>query len=240
MKKKFVMIIGVLVMILSASQALIAEASTQEPRGIIVTGDAVIEKEPDQTTIQFTILTTGKTSTEVQAENAKISSRVYQAFLSEGIERNTWKTVQMSLSPQYDYSGAKSKMVGYQMVHRIMVVLPGTEKAGKVVSMLVENDVNNIDSIQFGLKDPKGAQREALALATQNAKTKAEVLAASSGTRITGIAYMGEPTVSYRAYDGYYDKRAVADMAGAALEQQVWASTINISARVEIRFEIVE
>lgn len=227
-------------MVLNASQTIAVEAATQEARGIIVTGDAVIEKEPDQTTIQFTILTTGKNSSTVQAENAKISSKVYQAFLSEGIERDTWKTVQMNVSPQYDYSGSKSKMVGYQMIHRIMVVLPGTDKAGKVVSMLVENDVNNIDSIQFGLKDPKGAQREALALATQNAKTKAEVLAASSGTRITGIAYMGEPTVSYRNYDAYYEKRATADVAMGALEQQVWASTINISTRVEIRFEILE
>lgn len=240
MKRKFAMIITGMIMIIGASHLIVTEAAAQEPRGIIVTGDAVVEKEPDQTTIQFTILTTGKTSTEVQTENAKISSRVYQAFLSEGIERNAWKTVQMNLYPQYDYSGSKSKMVGYQMSHRLMVVLPGTSTAGKVVSMLVENDVNHIDFIQFGLKDIKGAQREALTLATQNAKTKAEVLATSAGTRIIGIAYMGEPTVSYRAYDRYSEQKAIADMASGELEQQVWASTINISARVEIRFEIVE
>lgn len=236
-KLSMIFILGMIV-ILSSFSVVSAEEQIV-PKGMIVTGDALIEKDPDQTTIQFTILTNAKTSEEAQNQNAMITSRVYQSFLSDGLERKTWKTVQMNLSPQYDYSSSKAKLIGYQMVHRVMMVLPGTDRAGKIVNMLVDSGVTNIDSIQFGLQDPKAAQREALAAATRDAKEKAQIMAASSGAVITGVAYAGEPTYRYQPNVAMYDRKVMAASAPVA-EQQVWASTIQVSARVEVRFNLSE
>ena len=70
-KNYFALVLGVLVVFLM-NQALAAPTDVPLNRGIIVTGTSSIEKEPDQTVIQFTILTTGKKREEVQAENNQI------------------------------------------------------------------------------------------------------------------------------------------------------------------------
>jgi Uncharacterized conserved protein len=237
MLKKICLLLMMGIVFLSGAQVNAAEQNVL--RGIVVTGEASLEKEPDQTTIYFMILTNKKTSEEAQAENAKITSRVYQAFLAEGIERKSWKTTQMTINPQYTYSGSKSKLTGYQMVHRVMMVLPGTEKAGRVVNLLVDSGVENIESIQFGLKDPKAAEREAIAAATREAREKGEIMAAASGARIIGVRYVGEPT-SYGRSNAYMVAGRTSATGDVAMEQQVWASTIQVAARIQIHFELAE
>ena len=68
-------ILGLLTLVFVTLSTVSFAAAPQLPTGIVVTGNATLEKEPDQTQIFFTIYTTGKTSEEAQADNAKISSR---------------------------------------------------------------------------------------------------------------------------------------------------------------------
>lgn len=233
-------IIGFMTLALAAFCAVTFAATPQLPTGIVVTGNAVLEKEPDQTQVYFVIHTTGKTSEEAQAENAKISSQVYQAFMADGIDRSAWKTVQMDLSPEYvhDDSG-KGKLKGYQMNHGVLLTVSGTDKAGKIVNMLVGSGVENIQYIRFGLKDPKAAQREALAEATKDARARAEIIAAETGATIKSVRYVSEPRVVYQDNAGYADMSRNKEES-APVEQQVWAGSVNITATVEIHFELVK
>ena len=240
-KNYFALVLGVLVVFLM-NQALAAPTDVPLNRGIIVTGTSSIEKEPDQTVIQFTILTTGKKREEVQAENNQIASRVASAFFQAGVERKDWKTIQLNVGPLYDYnSKGESKQNGYQMTHQIIVTLPGVTQAGKIVNLLVDSGVTNIDSIQFTLKDQNGAFKEALVEATKEAREKAEIMAAASGAKIKGVRYIGTPIYQYRPYNEEVSpkKYAVADMA-VREEQQVWASTVDVNATIQIHFDLVE
>ena len=78
-----------------------------------------------------------------------------------------------------------------------------------------------------------------MAAATKDAREKAQIIAASSGAVIVGVAYAGEPTYHYQPSSAMYDRKEVK-MAAGAPEQQVWASTIQVSARVEVRFNLGE
>lgn len=212
-------------------------ATSELPTGIYVTGSAVVEKEPDQTKIQFTIYTTGKTSEEAQGKNSIISSNVYQYFLSEGINRNSWKTTQMDLGPQYDRNNSTTKIIGYQMTHRVLVTMNGTDKAGEIVTLLVNSGISSIDSISFGLKDPKGAQNEALAQATKDAKERAEIMAKNAGAVMGNVKLISQPTVSYQDRAGY----ANMDIGeNETIEHQIWVENINITANVQIQFNLIK
>lgn len=215
----------------------VVSAASELPTGIYVNGNATVEKEPDQTTIQFTIYTTGKTPEEAQAKNSIISSNVYQSFLSEGIDRNSWKTMQMDLSPQYDHNNSTTKIIGYQMTHQVLVKMNGTDKAGKVITLLVNSGVSNINSISFGLKDPQGAQNEALAEATKEAREKAEIMAKNAGARVGNVRLITQPNASYREKSGYAN---TAIDENGTLEHQVWAESITITANVQIQFDLIK
>lgn len=235
MKKITTFIIALLVSVFGYAGA--ALAASELPTGIYVNGSATVEKEPDQTKIQFTIYTTGKTPEEAQEKNSIISSNVYQSFLSEGIERNSWKTTQMDLSPQYDYNNSTTKIIGYQMTHRVLVTMNGTDKAGKIVTLLVNSNVSNIDSISFGLKDSQGAQNEALAEAAKDAKEKAEIMAKSAGASVGNVRFISQPNASYHEKAGYANTGVGEN---GALEHQVWADNITITANVQIQFDLIK
>ena len=239
-KNYFALVLGLLI-VFAVNQVLAAPSETPLNQGIVVTGTASIEKEPDQTVIQFTILTTGKKREEVQAENNQIASRVASAFFQAGIERKNWKTIQLNVGPQYDYnSKGEAKPNGYQMTHQIILTLPGVTQAGKIVNLLVDAGVTNIDSIQFGLKDHNGAFKEALVEATKEAKEKAEIMAAASGAKIKGVRYIGTPVYQYRPRTTEFSGKLYAADAVAREEQQVWASTVNVNAVIQIHFDLVE
>jgi len=235
MKKITTFIIALLVGILGYPGIVLA--ASELPTGIFVNGSATVEKEPDQTKIQFTIYTTGKTPEEAQGKNSIVSSNVYQAFLSEGIERNSWKTTQMDLSPQYDYNSSTTKIIGYQMTHRVLVTINGKDKAGKIITLLVNSKVSNIDSISFGLKDPQGAQNEALAEATRDAREKAEIMAKTAGAAVGNVRKIIQPNASYQEKAGYANTGISED---GAIEHQVWAESINITANVQIQFDLIK
>lgn len=235
--KKFGKIGILMVLLLVFGSVSFANAMTEElPKGIWVTGSAVIEKEPDQTTISFSIVTTGKTPSAAQNENAQISSKISERFLSEGLERGQWKTVRMDLIPQYESSRVK----GYQMTHQMSLTLADTNRAGKIVNILVDHEVNKIDSIVFGLKDPKAAEYEAIAQATKDAKQKGETLAKAAGARVSGVSFIGPPYAVYQPQ--MYMNRAMKAVAAEdeRIEQQIWASTIEVTARIQICLDIVE
>ncbi len=239
-KNYFALVLGVLVVFLM-NQASAAPIETPLNKGIIVTGISSIEKEPDQTVIQFTILTTGKKREEVQAENNQISSRVASAFFQAGVERKDWKTTQLDVGPLYDYnSKGESKQNGYQMTHRIIVTLPGVTQAGKIVNLLVDSGVTNIDSIQFTLKDHNGAFKEALVEATKEAREKAEIMAGASGAKIKGVRYIGTPVYQYRPRPAVVTGKEMAADMPVRDEQQVWASTVDVNATIQIHFDLVE
>ena len=141
----------------------------------------------------------------------------------------------------YDYnSKGESKQNGYQMTHRIIVTLPGVTQAGKIVNLLVDSGVTNIDSIQFTLTDHNGAFKEALVEATKEAREKAEIMAGASGAKIKGVRYIGTPIYQYRPRTAEVSaKNAGANMA-VRDEQQVWASTVDVNATIQIHFDLVE
>lgn len=234
--KKFNIILLTILFVLVGLSVTNGASST----GAVATGTSMIEKTPDQTVILFTIVTSGKTSEAAQAQNSLLSSQVYQSFLADGLDRKSWKTESMELSPTYDPDSSKRKITGFQMTHQVMVTLDGTNRAGSVVKLIVDSGVDKIDYVQFKLKDPFTTQKEAMALATKDAKEKAEIMASAAGVEIKNVRYIGEPTVQYNTNASYvnlsaYKGKEVIDIA----EHQLWAGDIQISAIVRIVFNLL-
>lgn len=221
--------------IMLITTAGIASAESEQT-GIQVIGEANIEKTPDQTIIQFVIETTGKTPEIAQVENSKISSQVYQELIGQGIGREQFKTIQLSLDPQREYNkDGTNKVVGYKMTHQISLRLDGTDKAGSMVTSLIASGVTQIYSVKFGLKDEKLAQCEALAAAVKDAQSKAVALAEASGRRIIGVRAIEEQGINLRRPVGInYEMKSAAD---GAIQQQTWAGDITVTATIIVTYD---
>lgn len=218
----------------------LTSAEATQLQGVIVQGAASIEKIPDQTKFQFSIETIGKTSEEAQNKNAEISSQIYRNFLANGIDRNSWKTVQMNLSPYYEYNSGKQKMIGYKMTHRVLLTVDGTSNTKGIVRLIAESGVGRIDSILFGLKNPKEAENEALVKAIEDAKAKARIMASSAGEQIKNVRLVDQVTTFGGNEIRYGGNFQIIDDKGEIFEDVFWVGPILVQANIQMQFNLIK
>ena len=114
------------------------------------------------------------------------------------------------------------------------------ENIGTYIDIAFAAGANTFDSISFSVKDDSAARKEALELAVQNAREKAEVIAMAAGKQLGEIEQISEASYqeySYESNDGAniaYAKEAAA----AGVETTVRAAQVSVSAKVEISYEL--
>ena len=88
---------------------------------------------------------------------------------------------------------------------------------------------------------PGEAQQQALRLAVQQARAKAETLADASGLKIASVVSIEEETSAYGGYgSGAIYTNARMDMPAAEASTMVQASSLEVVATVTMEFALAE
>lgn len=166
-------------LLLSATHA-VAQIPARRPY-IRATGDAVVSSRPDQVKVSVGVITQGATAQEATESNASQTAAVLAALRQLLGANADIRTVGFSVTPQYRFTtGQPPTLIGFQTTNTVEVTLNDLTLAGRVVDAAVAGGANNITSLRFTLKDPAPAQREALRLATIQARQHAEAIASNS------------------------------------------------------------
>ena len=205
---------------------------------ISVSGEGVIEVAPDRATVSLGIVNRDKNASLVQNENARIANDIINAVSALGIDKKNIRTGNYSFHPYYRQDSKKQAVLdGYEANNTVIVIVDDLNLVGKVIDAALKNGANNVDSLQFGIRNKEKLQAEALRLAVRDARNKAEAVAAELGKKIIGIravsvnsGYVSAPR---------FNKMAMAEMAmDAAIETPIEAGTLSCSAGVNIEFEM--
>ncbi len=231
-------IILCLAMVLTFLFSSTAFAAEERLPTISVSGEGVIEVAPDRATISLGITNRDKNATVVQNANARIANDIIKAVSALGIDKKNIRTGNYSFHPYYRQDSKKQAVLdGYEANNTVMVIVDDLNLVGKVIDAALSNGANNVDSLQFGIRNKDNLQAEALRLAVRDARNKAEAVAAELGKKIVGIR-------SVSVNSGYvsaprFNKMAMAEMAmDDARETPIEAGTLSCSAGVNIEFEM--
>lgn len=172
--------------------ATAAESQGEDKRGTVsVTGTATDNYPPDTAVLIIAIENTSSTVSQVTQKNNAISEKVISGVkkLLKSDAGDEVKTSSYSLEPvnEYDQVSRKNKFIGYKAVNQITVKTKQMLNLGRFIDSAVEQGANRVDNISFSLSDTKGFCKSLLKQATENARSDAEVVAQSLGTRIVGI-----------------------------------------------------
>jgi len=201
-----------------------------------VMGSASMQVPSDQLTILFSVQTESTSASDAQNQNSIITSQVLNSLYSMGILNDSISSVSyyLYINPYYDKEGVLINKT-YVAVHSIKVELKDNQmqKGGDVIDTVVNTGANRIDSVSFDLKEEtkNSLKIKLLSDAVENAKQKAEALAASSGTKIIGIYQIGESSVSI------YPIRYPLDYLGVEKTTLI-PGDVSISASVSISYKI--
>ena len=231
-------------LILSESGLLGGKASAQEksskdsPPSITVTAEATVKASPDQAQIDIGVVTQAATAQAAATQNAQKLDATISALrraLGSGADI---KTVNYSLTPNYRYprEGGQPTIEGYNASNTVQVKTSDLAQVGKIIDAATGSGANNIQSLQFSLKDEQAVRAQALREASLKAKAKADAIASALNLKVLRVLHV-EESGQIRPVPMY----ARAEMAQVAqAPTPIEPGTIEVQSMVTLTVEIAQ
>lgn len=207
------------------------DTTPRQPR-VIVTGDAVVQAQPDTAILSVSVVTQNKSALEAQQENARRSERVLSAVREAAGAGAEVKTSGYVLTPQRVYrENQPPAITGYEARNSVTVTLGDLSRVGRVIDAATQAGANNVENVSFTLRKDRPAQEQALREATAEALSKAQAVAQSLGGRVLRVVEVREA--------GAIPPRPLYETAGFARAQvaPVAQTPIEIGA-IDVRSEV--
>ena len=209
------------------------------PPIISVSGEGVVEAQPDRATISVGVVTREKNPSAVQAANARAASNVINSIVALGVERKNISTGNYTFNPVYrHHDNGKRTLDGYEATNSVTVIVDDLNLVGKIIDAALSHGANRVDSLNFGLRNKAAYQDEALRLAVLDAKRKAQVAAAALGKNILSVRSVSINSNSVSAPRNYKMARSMAMEDAAEFETPIESGTLTCTASVHVEFEI--
>ena len=232
MKKLLVLLTCVALLALCAGPALAEGEGTK----LSVSGNGTVLVESD-----LAIVTVGvrEASADVLVAQATVNEKIAaikQALLDAGVQETEINTDSINIYANYDYSDNTEVIVGYTANNSLSVRTTDMDNVGSLIDAAFAAGANTLDNVQFTVQDDSEAREQALTKAVEDARRKADVLAAAAGMQVTAIESIAESGVY--TYDSM---RNFAQMDAAATEGSgagtlVQAALVSVDASVLMDF----
>lgn len=211
------------------------------PRLLTVGGEAEVKVAPDRADVSFAVEASEKTLADAEKLVSDGVARLLKLAESLGIQKGQVRSAQLSVHPQYDGSvvSNRPRIVGYQVSRQVEVDLNDLGKLGRLLQGAVENGANRVSGVAFSSSKKDEHQRAALALAAEDARANAAVLATAMGVKLGRLRAlvasesggMPQPMMFER---GKMSMSAASDGAAQTYE----AGEIRFTASVTAEFEL--
>lgn len=211
------------------------EHSSTLPPSIRVSSEAVVTAKPDRAQLDIGVMTQASQSQAAATQNAKDLDAVLKALRKLLGADSDIRTISYSLQPNYQYSpqGGPPTITGYTATNVLRVTLDDLTKVGSVIDTASQAGANQIQRVQFTLKDEQAPRSAALKEAATKARSQAEALAAALGVKTTRILSAVESSpIVYPMQDVQF---ARAEMAAST---PVQPGMIEVRATVTLTVEI--
>jgi uncharacterized protein YggE len=215
-----------------------SEAKDVEIPLLTVSGTGQARVAPDVATVRLGVIAQAPTAREAQDRVNRSAQGVLDAIRKVGIPSERIQTTGLSLNPQYAQGrGDQPRITGYQASNTVTVRVEDLAKVGPVIDAGLASGANNLDGVDFGLRNDAAARAAALTDAVQSARVKADALARALRVKLVEIVEVAEGGVSVSPPPSPYRGR-LAMAADAMATTPVSAGEVGVEASVTIRWRI--
>ena len=203
---------------------------------VMVTGDSIVSAQPDTAILTVAVVTQGRTALNAQQANANQSDAVVRALKNTAGANAEVKTSGYSLQPIRVYKeGQPPNITGYEARNSVTVIMSDLTKVGPVIDATAQAGANDVTGISFTLRKDRPARDQALAEATREAVSKAQVIASALGGRVMRIVEVQEESVQIPRpiYEGQMQL-----MSRNAAPTPIEVGKLDITSRVQLIAEI--
>ena len=233
MKKMFAILLCLAILALGTGAAL------ADGTKLSVTGSGTVLVESDLAIVTVGVQETSKDVLEAQSTvNEKIAA-IKQALLDAGVEESEINTDSINIYANYDYSDNTEVIVGYTARNSLSVRTTDIDNVGALIDAAFAAGANTLDNVQFTVQDDTQAREQALTMAVEDARRKADVLASAAGLQVASIERISEGGVSvYDSMRNYAADTVMAANESGSAGTLVQAALVSVDAMVSMEFEL--
>jgi hypothetical protein len=221
-------------LMLSATPALAQQALPQGPPVIVTTGEAVVKRAPDRAWVTIGAESRAKTAAEAQRLNTDAMTAVIDRIKSSGVAPDAIQTTGYNLQPEFDYANGRQTLRGYVARNHVQVRIDTLAKTGDVIAAAVATGATNVTGVRFDLKDRDAVEREALRLAVQDARGRANAAASGAGMAVDRVIRVEEQRDVNDPPRPMPMNMAMMESRAAQVAVPVEAGEIEVRARVTL------
>lgn len=236
MKRIFALVLAAL-MLLGVS----AMAEENKPAELNVTGSGTVYMAADIATASLGVCLNGEDLETLQKQANETIGAICAAMQEGGLADQDISTNYIYISPRYDYSSDMEQIVGYSITNSMTIRTDKIDMIGAYIDAAFAAGANSFDSIDFTVSDDSAARRQALELAVQDARSKAETIALASGKTLGDMLRVAEGSQQdYAFYNSTSGSVAYAreEAADAGFGSTVRAAQVKVTADVQISYEL--
>ncbi len=211
-----------------------AQAATDQPRTVSVTGVGQVQTKPDNATFTVGVQTQAKQASKALTQNSTQMQAVITALKNAGIPDANIQTQTVSLQPQYNQpnNAANNQLTGYIATNTVQVQVTNLDNLGELLDAAVQAGGNTIQNIQFEVSNPTELLTQARQAAFNDAKQKATQLAQLSGATLGPVSTINETSQSPQPF---FSPSVSADRAAAV---PIQAGTQNVEVDLNITWTL--
>jgi uncharacterized protein len=202
-------------------------------------GEATITARPDRATVAVGVMTEAPTAEAAAAQNAKRTDAVVARLKQLLGPQAQLRTIGYNLSEnrRYPRDGGTPTVVGYIANNTVEATIDDLSLVGKVLDGATKAGANNVQRLQFTLKDEQQARAEALQAAAKNARRAAEAMASALGLKVVRVLSMSD-TEQPPVRPMMEMARMAAPQAMADTTTPIEPGTLEIRASVTLVVEV--
>ena len=215
------------------------EPMRQKLNSVTVRGTGTVSAEPDRIRLSMQVTVRSESASMAMTTASQRTKQVLDLLKAHGVEAKDIQTTRVAVSPVYDYEKRTQPppIIGYTAGNDFTALFreESMGRIGEFLDKAVEAGASNFGSLIYESSDERTLEEKALGEAAENAKGRAEVLAARLGARVGRVLSITETGMSVPSPIVQDYIRAESGMAAPVMPGEM-----NVVARVDVVFELVE
>jgi hypothetical protein len=164
-----------------------AQERPAQPNVIVTSGEAEVKRAADRAWVSINAESRSKDPKEAQRLNTEAMTAVMAKLKGMALGADAIRTTSFELHPEFDYTDGRQRLRGYVARNSIEVRVDDVTRVGEVLTAAVTSGATTVGGLRFDLKDRQAAEREALQMAVQSARARADAVAAGADVKIDRI-----------------------------------------------------
>lgn len=201
---------------------------------VTASGSGKVAAPPDLATMSFGVVRRDADASKALSAASSAAEKISAELRKQGIADDDIRTSGVNVYPQYEESGGKSVVNGFEASINVTAKVRDLEKLGTIISALSGAGADSVSGPNFEVDEDSEYRKQAIQEAVDDAKSEAEALAKAAGKQVGQVLSITTTAVNMPGPLGG-ESYAVMDAAKAV---PIETGTLDVAVDVTVIFEL--